>query len=303
MKKLLLFTFIIASGQILTAQNHYSFSQRSANYVEMTNGTEVSPSEWDYFSKTISFPFPFSFFGENVDSLYIMDNGITFTETEVGFLTAHGEDPLGRGAGQSPVTYRLDGTGNTRILKVQWPNITFAAIADSFPNDFVNYQVWFYEGSNKIEFHYGSSFITTEALADLDLQPRMVSIDGSRFISVGGDPATPVANYIVNNMSFLAANPSVNTIYVFTPGFPNGVDELVKDEQVSLYPVPAGAKLNVETTLSMEKIHVYNAAGQKLSIHEVSGTKAEIATDMLPAGVYFLEIHTSEGVINRKFSK
>lgn len=303
MKKLLLFTLALASGQILTAQNHYSFSQRSANYVEMTNGTEVSPSDWYDFSTTIAFPFSFSFFGDNVDSLHILDDGISMTGTQFGFLTPHGEDPLGRGAGQSPVTYRLDGTGNTRILKVQWPNITFTATAASYPNDFVNYQVWFYEGSNKIEFHYGSSFITEAALADLELLPGMVSIDGTRFISVGGNPATAVANYHVNTVTFLTANPASNTIFVFTPGFPNGVEEAVEDAEVSLYPVPAGTKLNVTTTLSMEKIHVYNAAGQKLSTHEVSGTKAEIATDMLPAGVYFLEIHTSEGVINRKFSK
>ncbi|MHB1277888.1 MAG: T9SS type A sorting domain-containing protein [Bacteroidia bacterium] len=303
MKKLLLFILILATGQILSAQNHYSFSQRSSNYVEMTNGTEISPSDWYDFSASIAFPFSFSFFGDNVDSLHIMDDGISFTGAEFGFLTTHGDDPVGRGAGQSPVTYRVDGTGNARILKVQWPNISFAAIADSFPNDFVNYQVWFYEGTHKIEFHYGSSFITQAALADLELLPGMVSIDGSRFISIGGDPATPVANYDVNTITFLAANPSVNTIYVLTPGFPNGVEETFNGDQVSLYPVPATTKLNVESTLPMEKIYVYNAAGQKLSTHEVAGNKAEIATDLLPAGVYFLQIFTSEGVISKKFSK
>lgn len=304
MKKLLLLSLTLTSVLSLSAQNHYSFAQRSANYTEMTGATLVSPPEWDEFTTSIALPFSFTFFGTSVDSLFIQDDGVSFSGgSSNDFLSAHGEDPVSRGAGQSPVTYRVDGTGSNRILKVQWPNISFYEIADSFPNDFVNYQIWFYEGSHIIEFHYGSSFITTEALADLFLLPGMVSHDNSRFISIGGDPSAAVANYNPMNIDFLEANPSVNTIYVFTPGFPNGVDELVKEEQVNLYPVPAGAKLNVETTHSMEKIHVYNAAGQKLSTHEVSGNKAEIVTDMLPAGVYFLEIHTAEGLINRKFSK
>ncbi|HCS21081.1 MAG TPA: hypothetical protein DIW47_11070 [Bacteroidetes bacterium] len=303
MKKLLLLTLSLISVYGLKAQDHYSFSQRSANYVEMTSGTEVSPSEWDDFEVGISLPFAFEYFGVEVDTMFIADDGIFFTDLQADYISPHGEDPIARGAGQSPVTYRVDGTGNKRILKVQWPNISFYSIADSFPNDFVNYQVWFYEGTNVIEFHYGSSFITTGALADLYLTPNMMSLDGLKWINIEGNSPNYMPQYNDLNPNYLSANPPVNTIFVFTPGFPNGVDELVKDEQLSLYPVPAGAELNIESSLPMQKIHVYNAAGQKLSTHEVSGNKAEIVTDMLPAGVYFLEIHTTEGVINRKFSK
>lgn len=303
MKKLLLLSLTLTTVLNLTAQDHYSFSQRTANYVEMTGATEISPLEWDEFSAGISLPFAFEYFGVEVDTLFVADDGIYFTGLQPDFISPHGEDPVSRGAGQSPVTYRVDGNVNNRILKIQWPNITFYSIADSFPNDFVNYQVWLYEGTNVIEFHYGSSFITAEAIADLDLSPNMTAHDGLKWIHIEGSAPnyTPKYNQLLAN--FLNANPAVNTIFVFTPGFPNGVNEMVKDEKISLYPVPAGAKMNIESTLPMKKIQVYNAAGQVISTHEVAGNKAEIATDLLPNGVYFLEIHTSEGVINRKFSK
>jgi hypothetical protein len=304
MKKLLLCTLALAAFNGLKAQDHYLFSTRTANYVEMTNGTEVSQdAEWDDFSTGVTLPFAFEYFGVSVDSLFINDDGIFFTELAPDYVMYIGEDVLARGAGQSPVTYRVDGSPNNRILKIQWPNIAFFSTVDDFPNDFANYQIWLYEGSNVIEFHYGSSFISAMAEPDLELLPNMTSIDGLKWISVGGTPPNYVESYSEVNITPLTKTPPVNTIFVFTPGSPNSVKEAVSENQVNLYPVPAGAKLTVESKMAMQQIQIYNAAGQEVYTHEISGNRAEIATDLLPAGVYFVRVHTAEGVVSRKFNK
>jgi hypothetical protein len=304
MKKLLLCTLALAAFNGLKAQDHYLFSTRTANYVEMTNGTEVSDmQDWDDFSTGVTLPFAFEYFGVNVDTLFINDDGIFFTELAPDYVMYIGEDVLARGAGQSPVTYRVDGSAGSRIIKIQWPNVAFFNTVDDFPNDFANYQIWLYEGSNVIEFHYGSSFISAQAEPDLELLANMSSIDGLKFISVGGTPPNYVESYSEVNFTLLTKTPPVNTIFVFTPGNPNSVKEAVTGNDINLYPIPAGAKLTVESKVAMQQIQILNAAGQEISTHEVSGNRAEIATNLLPAGVYFARVHTSEGVISRKFSK
>jgi len=293
----------MSSAMTVVAQNHYSFSQRSANYTEMTNGTVVSPSEWDDFETAIAMPFPFKVFGKSVDSIIIADDGCYFWEDGDDYLSPSGADAVSRGADQSPVTYRVDGTGNERILKVQWPNISFYEIVDSFPNDFANYQVWYYEGSNIIEFHIGSSFIGEGALAEIDIFPFINDEDGVKGIVLDGDPASATPNYDIDNATGLTKNPSVNTIYVFTPGFPNGTANAAFETQVSLYPNPVGNQLNIHTDLEVEGIEIYNFSGQLIHAETSIGNDQTVNTTALSSGLYLIKIETSAGVITKRFVK
>ena len=303
MKKLLLFfgAMCVAFGAF--AQNHYSFSQRSANYTEMTNGTLVLPAEWDEFEVSMAMTFPFKFFGRAVDSITISDDGTYFWQDGDDYLSPHGNDPISRGAGQSPVTYRLDGTGNERILKVQWPNISFYDIADSFPNDFANYQVWYYEGSNIIEFHIGSSFISEGALAEIDLMPFMNDSIGTKGIVLEGDPAQATPNYDLNSAGSLTSNPSVNTIYVFTPGFPNGIAQPSLEARVIMFPIPAKNTLTIKAESSINQIEVYTTNGQLLSTELPTSIEYSLNTSELLPRVYVLRIQTEEGIASKRFIK
>ncbi|MDX5320097.1 MAG: hypothetical protein LPK45_03410, partial [Bacteroidota bacterium] len=165
MKKHYLIMLGILASMGALAQDNYSFTTRTENYTEMTSGTVISDSDWDDFEVRMAMPFAFKYFGESVDSITIADDGLYFTTEFDDYLSPHGQDAVARGADMSPVSYRIDGTGSNRILKVQWPNITFVDTKDGFVGDFVNYQVWMYEGTNVIEFHIGSSFVSEGALA------------------------------------------------------------------------------------------------------------------------------------------
>lgn len=304
MKKRLLFTLSLLAVLGASAQNEYAFSQRTSNYVEMTGATVVSPSTWGEFTTGVALPFTFKYFDEDVDSIFITEGGIFFDADGDDFLSPHSELAQGRGDGQSPVTYRIDGTGTNRILKVQWPNITFTTNAVAYPNDFVNYQVWFYETSHVIEFHYGSSFVTEEALPTLTLVASMMSIDGNHSISVGGDPSAAVPSYEFATFDALDRNPSVNTIFVFTPGFPNSVKAAMGQVSLNIYPNPAGANLTISSNAVLQHVGVLTMSGQQVySFPVTTGTEAQVNTAALPSGIYFLEIVTAEGVVTRKFAK
>jgi hypothetical protein len=77
------------------------------------------------------------------------------------------------------------------------------------------------------------------------------------------------------------------------------IDELTASFR--LYPNPANDKLNIVTETEIEEVVVYDAFGrQQLA---VSCQQSAISVSGLNAGVYFVMIKTSEGVVTKRFVK
>ena len=74
-----------------------------------------------------------------------------------------------------------------------------------------------------------------------------------------------------------------------------------------LYPNPAGDKLNIETTVSINerKIHLSNAMGQRCSvdIQEVGENNYSINLSKLNKGYYLIQYVTERDVISKRFVK
>ena len=78
------------------------------------------------------------------------------------------------------------------------------------------------------------------------------------------------------------------------------VDEL--ENSLKLYPNPTASVLNIEGE-SMTSLEVFNMVGQRVMAQEVNGDKAQINTESLNSGMYFIRIHANDGVVlNRIFS-
>jgi len=85
---------------------------------------------------------------------------------------------------------------------------------------------------------------------------------------------------------------------------PVGIDKLqIANYELRIYPNPATSELRVESgELIMEKINVYNTAGQVvMSFSDINSTSYRINTEKLSAGLYFISVQTKDGVINGKF--
>ncbi len=79
-----------------------------------------------------------------------------------------------------------------------------------------------------------------------------------------------------------------------------GIDEL--GNGLKLYPNPTSGMLNIEGE-GMVSFEVYNTVGQRVMTQEVNGNAAQVNTESLDNGIYFLRILANDGnVLNRTFS-
>lgn len=81
-----------------------------------------------------------------------------------------------------------------------------------------------------------------------------------------------------------------------------GTDDLVLDQQILLYPNPTSSILNLHKpkALQVDQIRIYNALGQLLYSENYSET---IDVSKSSKGILFVQIETSEGVINKTIVK
>ena len=78
--------------------------------------------------------------------------------------------------------------------------------------------------------------------------------------------------------------------------------ERVPSNQLTLYPNPSKGTVNVtmgETV--MDKIVIYNAAGQIIQLSSVNNTSFRFDTEKLSSGIYFISVQTKTGIVNSKF--
>jgi len=157
------------------AQFRYSFKDTSATYVPLIGGTSLNGTTiWDE-QKYVA-PMPFSW---TMDSSFTLNSlklklsgypGIVVdtaaTNNVNGFFFGD-FDIADRGllsgtASYSPIRYLTAGTAPNRIFKVELSNAGFWNEPDLYltMNDYFNWQIWIYEGSQIVEFHYGPSQIT-----------------------------------------------------------------------------------------------------------------------------------------------
>jgi hypothetical protein len=76
----------------------------------------------------------------------------------------------------------------------------------------------------------------------------------------------------------------------------------VESNNVSVYPNPANNVINVNATSNISNVEVYTIAGQKVGDFTANSNSIAISTSNLTSGLYLMQIHTENGVINKKFS-
>lgn len=79
-----------------------------------------------------------------------------------------------------------------------------------------------------------------------------------------------------------------------------GVDENGQKEVISLYPNPASDYLQIGSTGEITNVRIINTIGQVVYNQNVGLNKVRVSTDMLPKGVYFVNIETVSGTTTQK---
>lgn len=225
--------------QSAQAQFRYVFKDTTTAYSALSSPTSLNGSTlWDGDQYTA--PIPFTWKLDSVNSLtsVLIDTylpGVVNTFTSTTSVTGFIFGPtyiLDRGTttSQSPISYLTTGTSPNRIFKLEFKNAGFGD--DPNGTDYFDLQMWIYETSNIVEYHFGASNITTGSdyfytgagplvglMQDADIDNgsagKIYFIDGT--VSPKTIDTIALATSTGAPSNVLSAWPSSGTVFRFTP--------------------------------------------------------------------------------------
>lgn len=307
MKKLylLLFSAVLFASYEASAQP-YIFSQFTSTYGSVS-GTTISASGWDEFTVyTLKLPFTFHYFDANFDTLYVMGGFVGFTYDGVGtfgnyeipFYDAEFTDN-----GSSVISYQVSGSTPNRIFKLQTSNAGFAN--DPVGNDYANVQLWFYEGSNIIEMHYGaSSVVESQSWPITPCPGPTVGLLQTMtvYVSLSGPASNPTASSTVGSLCVTGAPPN-GKVYKFVPNA-NGVNEFEQQFNFTVSPNPSKGIFAISTNSYLNDkvdVSIVNCLGELSYKKEGAyfGKSLTLNAGLQP-GIYFIRLSSEHGSVTKK---
>ncbi len=90
----------------------------------------------------------------------------------------------------------------------------------------------------------------------------------------------------------------------YTPCWPLATNDVNKENYITLYPNPAKTELNIESSMVLGDIQIYDNLGRMVSKTKIADhTKGRIDISGMPNGVYYLQCNSEGRVYNVKFVK
>ncbi len=212
----------------------------------------------------------------------------------------------------SPISYTTEGTAPNRIFKLEFRN---AGLYDGLPTDSIDEQVWLYEGSNILEFHYGNVhilsnpsdiYLATNGQGDfigiidsLDINNQIPTAGKSYFFS--GSTAAPqfdsVATFnVLGQLPGMDSTVMSNTVYRIAPKlpvvtFPNAVYNIGLNANISFHYVQETANAFIENYTNKNlQVKLVDANGRLLQSLNYGSGKHSIALSNYASGIYYLQI-------------
>ncbi len=202
MRNILVMLLLLITLSAWASSADYVFSVDSGTYTEIDGTHLIDEGETNETNAGVAIGFDFIYNGEVFTQFGACSNG--FLNIGDGTVSSRSNDlsssyynpivaalwdyqRVGYDTGE--VSYALEGTAPNRILKVQFHNMYWYKSQD--PVNFVNYQIWLYETSNNIEFHYGPFGTAPGGTASASIGMNMRQNGETQFVSITpGDPAT-----------------------------------------------------------------------------------------------------------------
>ena len=203
----------------------------------------------------------------------------------------------------SPISYKTEGTTGSRIFKMEIKNagLEVEIEEDEVSTSFLNYQIWIYEGTSKIEYHFGPSLVSY--LLYLNGEPGIYSLFATETATffkaafLSGVSTNPTYSEITDQDSEpgtgLSAIPANGQIYTFTGGTLSTKNET--EISFKLFPIPTENELNVSLTeIADYNYAIYDILGKKAISGEMKNTNEfSINTSNLTSGSYLIKINNT----------
>ena len=292
-----MFTLTCANAQT------YSLTTSNVTYEELTGATDITGGQlWDDEIWQAPIGFAVELFDSTFTTLNVNSNGYLFdTIGNAVIMIGMSRADMVDGAflidfnSPIPVTYLTEGTEGTKVFKIEWK---MANVWGADSTNVVNYQIWIYEETGNIEFHFGTGFLGN--MSTLSVQKYSGTPYFEDGISLIGDPVNPETSTVINQK--MDDYPSDGMVYTFVKGEP--VPTAIAENQeinLTLYPNPVSELL----TVSCEEHggaqwNIINSLGQKVKTGKLSGNNTTISVNDMNHGYYLFQLITPDHQIVQK---
>lgn len=321
MKKIFLPLLALITMQLAQAQN-YNFSVVSAPYSSLTGSTSITNNSlwtsWSGVGGTANIGFNFVANGNLNTNMLHFDTNLVPTAVYsnqpnpnngfiyVPLIADTSDRGIGTGTALSNISYKVEGSVGTRIFKLEWKNIGFynEIISDNVSTDFINFQLWLYEGSNIIEYHFGPSNLSNPAESfggdpgfGCGLYPQFDfntgDIVGNAY-ALSGNGNSPTSAYTTNYEVYVTSVPSNGTVYRFSPVSPLSTSEVETQANATVFPTVVDDSFNIRLKKGdkIKLVKVYDMSGKLVFTKDKS---ENISMKGTSNGVYTVIVETDRG--------
>lgn len=292
--------------------NVHRFEVKTSTYTELTGDIDVTQIAYDsgYALLGEFAGQPFAIMGRtwNFDG-----NGALLALTPTGRVMFVGDtlfaladivysDSIDRIDASSKVSYKIEGAGNNKILKLQWKNmrVHFGPAGNYF-----NAQIWIYQQSGVIEYRFGPrSANNASGYTDpkkgiytglwLSQNPDLTRVYEKMQIT-GTPPAINVDSARNTNVPNVQGIPEEGTMYRFTPKVAvSGIKETPAGLDFNVYPNPATDKLvlDVPEHASVLTARMYDMKGICVHVADVPISTSRVLIDVsrMKNGIYLITL-------------
>ncbi|NOX86173.1 MAG: T9SS type A sorting domain-containing protein [Chlorobi bacterium] len=217
----------------------------------------------------------------------------------------------GTNESESPIDYEIVGDEGSRILKIQWQNAGIRDNEGDDPNDFVDFQMWVYEGTNRLEVHYGPSQTSGLSFGYNDGPGvRFWNIEDDWGICVYGYADMPSWDWVLFDGPYpgclLDSVPSEDIVYNFYPNPTVSINEISNNEKVKF-------KVIYKRRLNELKVHlnefeygktytlsVYNSLGIKQYEVILDNKDTYLHSQQYKKGLYIFILNDQNNITTQK---
>ena len=84
---------------------------------------------------------------------------------------------------------------------------------------------------------------------------------------------------------------------------PVNISEISNKSLASIYPNPFNHLINIKSDNIITRVIIYNLVGSEILNKSINNYQFQLTLETIPSGVYFIQIHTNKGIVNKKIVK
>jgi hypothetical protein len=235
--------------------------------------------------------FIFSTFLEDLTGIFTNGKGHVYVRPLEAPIIDRGEHAK---KALSAIQYQTTGAFGNRIFKIEWRNV---GSEDEHPHacqhldHYLNFQVWFYEAGQHIEFRYGPSSKNAIAFFSYEEAGVFAGIQfgkqgGKNDLKINGNPQSPDLSCKNGLLWDIPAN---GTVYRLSPRpkLAKSAQELLANS-LEVHQDFQQDLVHVKATSGSSALQLFNLQGQLLLEGSLNEQKGQLNLAGLPAGFYLL---------------